>query len=83
MANLTTAPCKYTIGKTIRQEDYFVIKEAQHIEKKKTYAVEVVSKKFLQNRTHIIRNEISALKKISQGHKNILSLHDYFETENN
>ncbi|CAG8655376.1 13601_t:CDS:2, partial [Dentiscutata heterogama] len=73
----------YTIGKTIRQEDYSVIKEAQHIETKKTYAVEVVSKKFLQNRTHIIRNEISALKKISQGHRNILSLHDYFETENN
>ncbi|CAG8643654.1 25672_t:CDS:2, partial [Gigaspora rosea] len=65
------------------QEDYSVIKEAQHIETKKTYAVEVVSKKLLQDRVNIVRNEISTLKKISQGHRTLLSLHNYFETENN
>ncbi|BGP44180.1 Calcium/calmodulin-dependent protein kinase type I [Rhodotorula kratochvilovae] len=30
-----------------------------------------------------IRNEISVLKSISQGHKNIVTLWDYFETQNN
>lgn len=30
-----------------------------------------------------IRNEISVLKSVSQGHKNIVTLWDYFETQNN
>ncbi|CAG8588579.1 36388_t:CDS:2, partial [Racocetra persica] len=56
---------------------------AQHIETSKLFAVEVISKRFLQDREQIIRNEISELKKISKGHKNILTLHDNFETKNN
>lgn len=31
----------------------------------------------------MVRNEIAVLKKVSQGHKNILTLVDYFETVNN
>lgn len=30
-----------------------------------------------------IRNEIAVLKRISQGHRNILTLVDFFETHNN
>ena len=37
----------------------------------------------MEGREHMIRNEINILRKISQGHKNILSLVDYFETLNN
>lgn len=37
----------------------------------------------MEGREHMIRNEINIMRKISQGHKNILSLVDYFETLNN
>lgn len=30
-----------------------------------------------------VRNEIAVLKKISSGHKNIVTLHDYFEVRSN
>jgi calcium/calmodulin-dependent protein kinase I len=30
-----------------------------------------------------VRNEIAVLKKVSMGHRNILTLVDYFETMNN
>ena len=31
----------------------------------------------------MVRNEINVLKKVSIGHPNVLTLHDYFETLNN
>ncbi|KAJ3304323.1 hypothetical protein HDV03_002938 [Kappamyces sp. JEL0829] len=43
----------------------------------------MISKKLMRGREYMILNEIDILKKISQGHKNILSLWDYFETPNN
>ena len=34
--------------------------------------------------THLqVRNEIAVLKRVSMGHRNILTLVDYFETMNN
>jgi calcium/calmodulin-dependent protein kinase I len=32
---------------------------------------------------HQVRNEIAVLKRVSMGHRNILTLVDYFETMNN
>lgn len=37
----------------------------------------------MEGREHMVRNEINVLKRVSQGHKNILTLVDYFETLNN
>jgi len=37
----------------------------------------------MEGREHMVRNEINVLKKVSQGHRNILTLVDYFETVNN
>lgn len=37
----------------------------------------------MKGREHMVRNEVIVLKRISQGHKNILTLVDYFETSNN
>lgn len=37
----------------------------------------------MEGREYMIRNEINILRKVSEGHKNILSLVDYFETTNN
>ena len=53
------------------------------VDTKKFYAVKVISKKLMEGREHMIRNEINILRKVSEGHKNILSLVDYFETLNN
>lgn len=37
----------------------------------------------MRGREHLVKNEIIVLKRLSQGHKNILTLVDYFETANN
>lgn len=42
-----------------------------------------MNKKLMRGRENMIRNEISILKKVSQGSPNVLTLVDYFETANN
>ncbi|KAJ3502859.1 hypothetical protein NMY22_g18444 [Coprinellus aureogranulatus] len=37
----------------------------------------------MEGREHMVRNEIAVLKRISSGHPNIVTLHDYFETAHN
>ena len=54
-----------------------------HIKTGQYYACKLINKKLMEGREHMVRNEISVLKKISRGHKNIVTLHDYFETMNN
>ncbi|KAI9029630.1 kinase-like domain-containing protein [Phycomyces nitens] len=78
-----TVPCKYKTGKVLGNGSYAVVKEAVHIETGKYYAVKVINKQHMEGREHMIRNEINVLQKISQGHQNILSLVDHFETLNN
>ncbi|KAG0168116.1 calcium calmodulin-dependent protein kinase type 1G [Apophysomyces sp. BC1034] len=78
-----TVPCKYKTGKVLGSGSYAVVKEAMHIETNKFYAVKVINKKLMEGREHMLRNEINVLRKVSQGHKNILSLVDYFETLHN
>lgn len=60
-----------------------VVKECVHIETGKYYACKVISKRLMAGREGMVRNEIAVLKKISQGHPNVLTLIDYFETTNN
>jgi calcium/calmodulin-dependent protein kinase I len=43
----------------------------------------VINKKLMEGREHMVRNEISVLKRVSSGHRNIVTLHDYFETAHN
>ncbi|KAF9358381.1 hypothetical protein BGX26_001906 [Mortierella sp. AD094] len=76
-------PCKYKTGRVLGEGTYAVVKEAVHIETGKKYAVKVVSKKLMEGKEHMIRNEIAVLRRISVGHANILTLSDYFETLNN
>ncbi|KAI9323639.1 kinase-like domain-containing protein [Dichotomocladium elegans] len=78
-----TVPCKYKTGKVLGNGTYATVKEALHIETNKFYACKIINKKLMEGREHMIRNEINILRKISQGHNNILSLVDYFETLNN
>ncbi|ORY06427.1 putative calmodulin-dependent protein kinase type 1 [Basidiobolus meristosporus CBS 931.73] len=75
-----TRSCKYKTGKVLGKGMFAVVKEAIHIESGETYAVKIVSKKVKDKN---IPHEISVLKKVSRGHENILSLIDYFETQEN
>ncbi|PWN35814.1 putative calmodulin-dependent protein kinase type 1 [Meira miltonrushii] len=83
MSQAATVPCAYKVGKTLGQGTYAVVKEAVHIKTGQYYACKVISKKLMEGREHMVRNEIAALKKVSQGHRSIVTLVDYFETMNN
>lgn len=80
---LTTVPCQYRTGKTLGSGTYAIVKEAVHIKTGEYYACKVINKKLMEGREYMVRNEIAVLKKISSGHPNIVTLHDYFETAHN
>ncbi|KAI8848711.1 putative calmodulin-dependent protein kinase type 1 [Chytridium lagenaria] len=63
-------------GRTLGQGSYATVKEAIQIRSGERFAVKVISKKLMQGREHMILNEIEILKKVSKGHKNIVTLHD-------
>lgn len=77
------AQCEYKTGRSLGQGAYATVKEAEKISTGEKFAVKVIAKSLMQGREFMILNEIDILKKISQGHKNIVTLHDYFETPNN
>ncbi|RKP10166.1 putative calmodulin-dependent protein kinase type 1 [Thamnocephalis sphaerospora] len=81
--NVVVVPCKYKTGRVLGQGTYATVKEAVHIETGERFAVKVLNKKLMAGREHLIRNEITVLKRVSQGHPHILALRDYFETQNN
>ncbi|OCF38315.1 CAMK/CAMK1 protein kinase [Kwoniella heveanensis CBS 569] len=83
MAPPQTVPCQYKTGKTLGSGTYAVVKECVHITTGEYYACKVLNKKFLMGREHMVRNEINVLKRVSAGHKNIVQLHDFFETTHN
>ncbi|KAL7415961.1 kinase-like domain-containing protein [Mrakia frigida] len=80
---MSTVPCQYKTGKTLGSGTYAVVKEAVHIVTGKYYACKIISKKLMEGREHMVRNEIEVLKRVSQGHPNIVGLIDYFETKSN
>ncbi|KAI0634541.1 Pkinase-domain-containing protein [Trametes polyzona] len=78
-----TVPCQYRTGKTLGSGTYAIVKEAVHIKTGEYFACKVINKKLMEGREYMVRNEIAVLKKISKGHRNIVTLHDYFETAHN
>ncbi|THH30830.1 hypothetical protein EUX98_g3359 [Antrodiella citrinella] len=83
MPSPATVPCQYRTGKSLGSGTYAIVKEAVHIKTGKYYACKVINKKLMEGREYMVRNEIAVLKKVSQGHRNIVTLHDYFETAHN
>jgi serine/threonine protein kinase len=78
-----TVPCQYRTGRTLGSGTYAIVKEAIHIQTGKYYACKVINKRLMEGREHMVRNEIAVLKRVSSGHRNIVTLHDYFETAHN
>ncbi|KAI0658115.1 Pkinase-domain-containing protein [Cubamyces menziesii] len=83
MPTPATVPCQYRTGKTLGSGTYAIVKEAVHIKTGQYYACKVINKKLMEGREYMVRNEIAVLKKISKGHRNVVTLHDYFETAHN
>ncbi|KAI9343946.1 kinase-like domain-containing protein [Obelidium mucronatum] len=69
-------------GRTLGEGSYAVVKEAV-IETGERFAAKVISKRLMAGKEDSILNEIDILKRVSKGHRNIVTLHDYFETPNN
>ncbi|KAF1973437.1 Pkinase-domain-containing protein [Bimuria novae-zelandiae CBS 107.79] len=82
-AQAQVQPCRYKTGKTLGAGSYSVVKECVHIDTGRYYAAKVINKRLMAGREHMVRNEIAVLKRVSMGHRNILTLVDYFETMNN
>ncbi|KAI8809109.1 kinase-like domain-containing protein [Cladochytrium replicatum] len=80
---MSLAPCEYRTGRTLGQGSYATVKEAVHVKTGERVAVKVISKKLMTGREHMIQNEIEILRRVSKGHPNIVTLHDYFATPNN
>ncbi|KAF8558646.1 Pkinase-domain-containing protein [Imleria badia] len=78
-----TVPCQYRTGRTLGSGTYAIVKEAIHVKTGQYYACKVINKKLMEGREHMVRNEIAVLKRVSIGHSNIVTLHDYFETAHN
>ncbi|KAL0581683.1 Calcium/calmodulin-dependent protein kinase type I [Marasmius crinis-equi] len=83
MPSNTTVPCQYRTGRTLGSGTYAIVKEAIHIKTGKYYACKVINKKLMEGREYMVRNEIAVLKRISSGNRNVVTLHDYFETAHN
>ncbi|KAJ3799618.1 Pkinase-domain-containing protein [Lentinula aff. detonsa] len=79
----STVPCQYRTGRTLGSGTYAIVKEAIHIKTGKYYACKVINKKLMEGRENMVRNEIAVLKRISSGNRNVVTLHDYFETAHN
>jgi calcium/calmodulin-dependent protein kinase I len=77
------AACEYKTGKTLGQGSYGMVKEGVKISTGEKFAVKMISKKLMRGREQLVINEINVLKKISKGHPNVVTLHDYFESPNN
>ncbi|KAJ3334771.1 hypothetical protein HDU91_002530, partial [Kappamyces sp. JEL0680] len=65
------------------QGSYGIVKEGVKIATGDRFAIKLISKKLMRGREALIVNEINILKKVSKGHKNVVTLHDFFESPNN
>ncbi|KAI0943586.1 hypothetical protein AcW1_002719 [Taiwanofungus camphoratus] len=83
MTHPATVPCQYRTGKTLGSGTYAIVKEAVRIKTGQYYACKVINKKLMEGREYMVRNEIAVLKRVSKGNRNIVTLHDYFETAHN
>ncbi|KAF8185838.1 Pkinase-domain-containing protein [Mycena galopus ATCC 62051] len=62
---------------------YAIVREAIHIHTNHVYACKIINKQLMEGREYLVRNEIAVLKRISSEHRNIVTLHDYFESPRN
>ncbi|KAJ7121092.1 Pkinase-domain-containing protein [Mycena epipterygia] len=77
------APCQYRTGRMLGYGTYAIVREAIHIKTNEVYACKIINKELMQGREYMARNEIAVLKRISNEHRSIVTLRDYFETPHN
>jgi serine/threonine protein kinase len=70
-------------GKTLGTGSYATVKEGFRLTTGERFAIKQISKTLMKGKETMMINEIEVLKKVSQGHPNIITLYDYFESPNN
>ncbi|KAK7042200.1 Pkinase-domain-containing protein [Favolaschia claudopus] len=76
-------PVKYETGRFLGHGTYATVKEAIDVETGEVYACKIINKELIKGREYLVVNEIAILNRLSRGHPNIVTLHDYFETQHN
>ncbi|KAJ1647532.1 Calcium/calmodulin-dependent protein kinase type I, partial [Dispira simplex] len=61
----TTVPCQYRTGRFLGTGAYSVVKEAYHIHTGERYAAKAIRKSRLRGKEHLLRSEVSIMRKIS------------------
>jgi len=71
----------YSIGKELGRGTFSIVREATHKPSQKRFAIKVIDKKYVdKDDLVLLTREIDIMKQVD--HKNILSLHEIFESEN-
>lgn len=82
-AQMFDYPCNYVVSKQpIGEGSYSSVFECKNIKTNIHYAAKRYTKKLVFGLETMLQNEFNVLKTISLDHPNLLSLVDYFETEN-
>lgn len=75
-------PCKYVLCKKMLGDgSYSTVYECKNKVTGQHYAVKLYLKKMVYGLEEMLQNEFQILKSVSMSHENILTLIDYFETE--
>ncbi|KAK7039895.1 kinase-like domain-containing protein [Favolaschia claudopus] len=70
------------MGKILHEGTYATIREAYHVDTGEAFACKIIDKRLLRGREYLVGNEIELLNRVSYAHSNIVTLHDYFESDN-
>lgn len=82
-AEVFDIPSNYTVSKKpLGSGSYSTVFECKNNKTSKHYAAKRYRKRDVFGLEDMLQNEFQVLKSVSQGHKHILNLIDYFETEN-
>ncbi|KAF8468583.1 kinase-like domain-containing protein [Russula ochroleuca] len=73
----------YQIGEELGEGTYSIVQEAVCNKTGKHYACKVIDRELMEGREFMVEYEISALKRLSGGHRNVVTLYDYVETSDN
>lgn len=77
-----TALCPYILSKKLLGTGSFAaVLECKNVQNGKHYAAKKYTKKLLYGLELMLQKEFEVLKRVLHGHKNILLMEDYFETE--
>ncbi|KAI9328295.1 kinase-like domain-containing protein [Zopfochytrium polystomum] len=74
--------CDYKVKRNpLGTGSYALVKLAIKVSTGEKFAAKIIKKVLVRGREAMFQNEVQILKRVSKGHRNIVTLHDHFETE--